>query len=322
MFTVQYRRWSPPKSPIRVEFPAEVLHQVRAETLKDHDRGFLYGLRQHHQEVRLLAARRTPHVNDPLLGGLSVVGVYISRARGEVFLTDADLEYMEQHQAALALVVAGSRAGFFAREPDGSLQAVRSYEEFSMTDAAQRSGPPPRETGVGRPERHSALPPRNPIRWAATMAGLLVVPVAALAYLRPLLSQPAIELDLRQVSGQLVIGWNPRAVAQGGRLDIVDQGNHRFVPVSQGTSSATYAVAGRGDLEVRLVTGSSEGSAHWTGVRFVQSAAPPRFKESEAEVAGQVAALEGEARALRKSIAARTARVAELKHQAEQILQH
>lgn len=320
MLTVHYRRWSPPKSPVRVEFPAEVLHEIRAETCQDHDRGFLYGLRQHQNEVRVLAARRTPHADDPGLTGLVPVGIYISRVRGEVFLTDADLEHMEKHATALALVVAGSRAGFFAREPDGSLQAVRSYEEFSVIDAAHRSEPS--RSGAAETERavrHPALPPRSPGRWAATMMGLLVVPVAALAYLHPLLPQPPIELSLHEVSGQLVIAWNPRAVQRGGRLEIVDQGKRTVLPVSRGSSSATYAMAG-GDVEVRLATDRNEGAARWSRARFVRPTAPVPSQTAAGDVAEEVAALEREARRLRESIAGRAARVEELTRQAGEIL--
>ena len=55
-----------------------------------------------------------------------------------MFLTDDDLANFESHQGVLALVVAGGRAGFFVREPDGSVQAIRSHEEFKVADAASR----------------------------------------------------------------------------------------------------------------------------------------------------------------------------------------
>ena len=60
------------------------------------------------------------------------MGVFFSRIRGEVFLTETDLAFFNEHQSEVALVVAGDRAGFFVREADGSIQTVRSHEEFSI----------------------------------------------------------------------------------------------------------------------------------------------------------------------------------------------
>ena len=71
-------------------------------------------------------------------GWLGAGGHFICRARGEVFLTDDDLANLERHHGVLALVIAGGRAGFFVREPDGSVQAIRSHEEFRVADAATR----------------------------------------------------------------------------------------------------------------------------------------------------------------------------------------
>ena len=149
MVTVQYRRWCPPQSPLRIEFPPQLLHDVRLESAQPPRRvalrwiprfnrvvnqssGLLFGVR-HEDEVRVLTARASD--------GLSPVGTFVWRERGEVFLTDDDLADFEKHQGVLALVVAGGQAGFFVREADGSMQAIRSHEEFKVADAASRPVP-------------------------------------------------------------------------------------------------------------------------------------------------------------------------------------
>ncbi len=105
MVTVQYRRWCPPQSPLRIEFPPELLHDVRLEVAAQPERrlplrwiprlnrvvtqssGLLFGVRNE-DEVRVLAARASD--------GLSPVGTFVCRERGEVFLTDNDLASFEQ----------------------------------------------------------------------------------------------------------------------------------------------------------------------------------------------------------------------------------
>ena len=76
MVTVHYRRWCPPQSPLRIEFPPELLHDVRLEEraaaravsrlrwiprfnrVVNQSSGLLFGVR-HEDEVRVLAARAT-----------------------------------------------------------------------------------------------------------------------------------------------------------------------------------------------------------------------------------------------------------------------
>ena len=59
------------------------------------------------------------------------IGVFFSRIRGEIFLTEVDLEYMMAQQSELALVVAGAQAGFFVPAAPMDLfnpcEATRSF---------------------------------------------------------------------------------------------------------------------------------------------------------------------------------------------------
>ena len=283
MVTVQYRRWCPPQSPLRIEFPPELLHHVRLESnepvrgvalrwiprlnrVVNQSSGLLYGLRQG-DEVRVLEARAH---DGAAPGGLEPVGTFVCRARGEVFLTDDDLAAFEQHQGALALVVAGGRAGFFVRELDGSVQAIRSHEEFKVADAASRPSVP----SVAADEL-PALAPRWSHSWRrlAACAAILAVPAGAFAYLRPLLQGMPIALTIREEAGQLVMGWNAGTLAESGRLEIHDGAEQAIVLLPPGTSSATYRPEGR-DVEVRLSTGTRAGSARWEQARFATSASP------------------------------------------------
>ncbi len=324
MVTVHYRRWCPPQSPLRIEFPPELLHDIRLKGAQparafpsrwrpffnrdlNQSRGVLFGVR-HKDEVRVLTARgNPPDARDVKLDGLSPVGTFVCRARGEVFLTDDDLENFEKHQGVLALVVAGGQAGFFVREPDGSVQAIRSHEEFQVADAAARPA-------SGETDAVAELPapaPRFRHAWkrAVACAGLLAIPAGAFAYLRPLLPHLPIALAVREEAGQLVIGWNAGAVTEGGRLEIQDGSDRTILMLAPGTSSATYGLQGD-DVEVRLTTDSRMGGAHWEAARFVTQT--PRRAPESSVLRDRIDSLTLEARKLRRSLAAGQAKSKEL----------
>ena len=325
MVTVHYRRWCPPQSPLRIEFPPELLHDVRLEGAQPPRRlplrwiprlnrvvnqssGLLFGVR-HDDEVRVLTARADQSDSTP--GGLSPVGTFVCRERGEVFLTDDDLANFESHQGVLALVVAGGRAGFFVREPDGSVQAIRSHEEFKVADAASRPA-------SGRTNAAVELPAPAPRSWwqarlawkrVAACAAFLVVPVGAFAYLQPLLPHMPIALAIREEAGQLVIGWNAGALAQGSRLEIQDGSERTILMLPANASSATYGPQGD-DVEVRLSTDTRMGGAHWEAARFVSKT--PRGMLASSALQDRIGALTLEAQELRRSLAAGQARTKEL----------
>jgi hypothetical protein len=308
MVTVYYRRWCPPKSPLRIEFRAELLDDVRKECVQpslfhpeiNQSSGLLFGVRQQ-DEVRVLSARAG--------SGLAPLGIFVCRARGEVFLTEDDLANFEKHQGVLALVVAGSQAGFFVREPDGSIQAIRSHEEFPVAPLAS-----PAVEKKTRPRREIQWPVPAPGIWPAwkrmaACAAVLAIPAGAFAYLRPLLRLP-IALALREEAGQLVIGWNAGALMDGSRLEIRDGSERTLVMLPARTSSATYGPQG-GDVEVRLTTDTRAGGAHWEAARFITRAprgTPPAFGAIQDRITG----LKREAQALRRSLVQRQAREKEL----------
>jgi proteasome lid subunit RPN8/RPN11 len=128
--------------------------------------GLLYGVREA-QAVRIMAIRPSvcEHSNgpafrfserdrsalreqirqdqeDPRLEGLVCVGWYVSHTRTEITLSESDQEIFSAFFAQpwqVTLVVRPSRggnmrAGFFVREPDGAVNATRSYLEFTFPD--------------------------------------------------------------------------------------------------------------------------------------------------------------------------------------------
>jgi proteasome lid subunit RPN8/RPN11 len=101
----------------------------------------------------LLSPRDQQRLKDLLVkvrhrsSGLEPVGWYHSHTRSEICLTESDLDlhnrlFPEMWQVALVLRPATSqptRAGFFFREPGGSIRASASYQEFKLEPL--RSGP-------------------------------------------------------------------------------------------------------------------------------------------------------------------------------------
>jgi hypothetical protein len=204
------RRWCPPQSPVRVEFSSDLLIEVWGPEEAIEKTGDLFGLRND-REISVLATR-PEHAEAP-----EKVGIFVSRARGEVFLTESNLGLFQKEQAVVALVVAGDKAGFFVRELDGSIQSVRSHEEFSVS----------RPVPIGS----------SHWRWVWPAAGGLV----ALALLLPAFPKRPLHSPTLRVSEeqeQLHIGWKP---GQQAVLEIVDGGDRIAIPVSPDQSSATYA---------------------------------------------------------------------------------
>ncbi|HLK48746.1 MAG TPA: Mov34/MPN/PAD-1 family protein [Bryobacteraceae bacterium] len=102
-------------------------------------------------------------LRQPFPGGLRPVGWYHSHTRSEIALSEADLDihnryFPERWQVALVLrpsTLQPTQAGFFFREPDGTIQAQHSYHEFAVealplqqvpASAPQSSPGPMRET--------------------------------------------------------------------------------------------------------------------------------------------------------------------------------
>jgi len=248
MRTVEFRIWDPEASPLRVEFPADLIRSLGiAETS-----GVLYGSR-HGREIRVFT------VEAPENEEQEKVGVFVSRIRGEVFLTETDLAFFKQHQSEIALVVAGDRAGFFVREADGSIQTVRSHEEFS----------------IARPQV-AAVPKESPARTRvpalAGLVALAVLPIAGLAVFPQRAADRPVDLQVREIGGQLRISWKPRRNAV---LAIDDGGRRLAIPVYANQSNVTYARRGS-EVEVSLLTLDAANQSHRESALYIAATGPSR----------------------------------------------
>lgn len=257
-------REAPSQSPVKIEIPPAVLHEVQSKGQRAGERGYLLGFREGNI-VQVMAAVAALDSGDSRLAELDIVGVYASRARGEVFLTDADLEHAESVPNGVALVVAGKRAGFFPREANGSIQAVRSREEFTISEAAKPAAVG--QSSRPRHTRHPALPPVSRWKRIAMAVGLLAGPIAGMAYLRDRMPLPPLNVTVQESNGQLVIGWDRSAVAGGGYLEIAEGEIRSVLSVGKDSTSALYSPT-TGDVEVRLKAGGRTGMAHWKAARY------------------------------------------------------
>ena len=309
--------WAPPDSPVKVEYSSALLRAVRVGAGQNEITGVLFGVRGDDHTVRVVAARPSADqraVRDPRLTGLEPVGIFASRLRGEVFLTEDDLQRFEnaENGALVALVVAGTRAGFFVHEPDGSLQSIKSHLEFEVAD-----GPPPVVIPVvpERPKREPRKidPPKfltdSPrLKWGRSAIALALV--ASLGMATPWLAQaglraiprPPLRLAVREEAGTLRILWNPAAIRGPATLEIRDGAETRSIDV-RSLSSLSYSRR-TGDVEIRL----DGESAHFIGPSSDAELAISRV----ALARENVAELDAEAQDLKTAAAIRARRVAEI----------
>lgn len=198
-----------------MEYASSLLREIQLEAAGREFGGVLYGMRVH-GGFRLLSTR--------MQAGSEPVGIFAVRIRGEVFMTESDLEQLGDRD--IALVLAGEKAGFFVREADGSMQSVQSYEEFPAPPA-------------GAPRKRRRL---RELVLALACLGLLP------AALIPPHRAPPIGLALHAESGQLHIAWNRSGP---GSLGIVDGAVRTQIPVSPDLASATY-LPRTGDVRIEL----------------------------------------------------------------------
>jgi hypothetical protein len=201
--------WAPPKSPVRIEYSDDLLKQLGRGCRRHDLEGVLYGIRRENN-IRITATDRR--------NAFEPVGIYAARTRGRVFLTESDLTRLETVDG-VALVIAGSSAGFFVREPDGSIQSIQSYQELAIPEE-----PAPR---------------RSPWAWLA--AGSLVI------LAMPFLCLPSQSLTIRADHQQLRVSWNR---GTPGTLEILDAGHRATVPITASLTSLTY-VPRTSNVEIR-----------------------------------------------------------------------
>jgi hypothetical protein len=250
---------------LRIEYPPALLREVRIASAMVDAFGMLYGVR-HDNTIRLVSTRGR--------AGLEPLGVFASRVRGAVFLAEDDLERFEKADSHVALVIAAENAGFFVRDAAGSIETVRSYEEFSIHPAPQPVVDPVIRRLVRKP-------------WPWLWAACLPVALAPFLYFLPvhfLMHKAPAPLALRvsEDAGQLRISWT---VPTEEKLTVIDGGARTFIPITREQSTATYARR-TGDVTVGI------GAAQ---VRFVGAELPPseieRTRAVIAELKSRIASL-------------------------------
>ncbi|MBV8847898.1 MAG: hypothetical protein JO307_34220 [Bryobacterales bacterium] len=220
--------WSPPQSPLRIEYTGDFWKQFQRDPARIETFGLLYG-RAENNTVRL--ANKESGEQHP-------IGIYFLRSRGEVFLTESNINLFESYGASVALVISGAKAGFFVRDFNGSLQSVRSYQEVQV----------PR---LGRKRGKAGL--------AAGIVFIAAAPLAALAYFQGSVNTG---LSVREQGNVLNISWKS---GRSGELKISEGAIQTVIAVLPDQSGVNYIRSGEGDVNVVLTVKPSAPS--WASLK-------------------------------------------------------
>jgi hypothetical protein len=205
---------------------------------------------------------------NPESGGLEQIGVFVSRIRGEVFLTESDLRFLAEQGSELALVVVGSQAGFFVRESNGSIQTVRSHEEFPVRPASLAI----RESEVAVRPRAIVKKPRRGVPAGVIALGLFpVVALAAVAVFPQRAATPR-SIEVHEIDHQLRISWEP---AQSAILTIDDAGGRVSIPVYPDQTTVTYVPRGD-EIDVGLAGVDESNHFQRVSTHYVGAIGPGR----------------------------------------------
>jgi len=135
--------------------------QAMREIVCEHARGPSFLLSDNDRTA--LAEQLTRNQEDHKLDGMVAVGWFLSHTRGEITLTESDLETFNTFFGApwqITLVIRPGRtgfmrAGFFVRESDGVVKSERSYLDFSFPDRPVAPDRPPRDRGLPAERRNA-----------------------------------------------------------------------------------------------------------------------------------------------------------------------
>ena len=296
--------WAVAESPVSIEYSLVVIEEIRRVVAEGYQRlsrgglevgGVLYG-KQEGNTVQIQAMReiacehaRGPSFllsdndraaltaqlsrdrEDPRLQGMTAVGWFLSHTRGEIALTESDLEafktfFPEPWQVTLVVRPGRAgfmRAGFFVREADGAVKGERSYLDFNFPDRpVGMPDRPPREPGRPAESRgafHQDTPasydaptfgqvpvpeylpyPERRRKWpwgvVAVVLAAAVVAIFGLRLFAPRVPPEPIALSVAESDGQLQIRWNHSSAtiagAARGTLEITDGQEPRSIPLT------------------------------------------------------------------------------------------
>ena len=136
--------------------------QAMREIVCEHARGPSFLLSD--KDRAALREQLAPGQEDPRLEGMVALGWFLSHTRGEIALTESDLETFNAFFPApwqITLVIRPGRtgfmrAGFFVRESDGAVKSERSYLDFSFPDRPAAPDRPARDRGGPLGDRRNA----------------------------------------------------------------------------------------------------------------------------------------------------------------------
>jgi hypothetical protein len=188
--------WAVAESPLTIEYSLVVLEEIRHGVTEGFQRlsrggievgGVLYGMHEGStvqiQAMReivcehargpsfllsdndraALAEQLARNQEDHKLEGMLAVGWFLFHPRGEIALTESDLETFNAFFPApwqITLVIRPGRmglmrAGFFVRESDGAVKSERSYQDFSFPDRPAAPDRPPPDRGAPGDRRNA-----------------------------------------------------------------------------------------------------------------------------------------------------------------------
>ena len=233
--------------------------------------------------------------HDSELSGMQPIGWYQSHTRSDVFLSEKELHFYQRYfpemwQVALVLRpnrFGPVRAGFFFREPDGSVQAASSRDEFDIEPVPAKPVERLLEDGAAAETTPVPVPPApvvsRPRRRWAWIATPIAVTLAAVLLWNIRTPAPA-DLTLRalDMGGQLRIDWNhaSRVIQQSrsGAIEIEDGTYKVHNELSQEdlrSGSITY-LRNTGHVQVSLVVRGTDRGTQTAVLRF--SGSPPVTK--------------------------------------------
>jgi hypothetical protein len=172
----------------------------------EHARGPTFHLSDNDRAA--LTAQLVRDKEDMRLEGMLVVGWFLSHTRSDVTLQQSDLDtysafFPESWQVTMVVHpgrAGAMRAGFFVREPDGTVKGERSYQEFNfpdrlagMLDRTPRERRPPMDPPPGDrlpTARYPAMPDGPGLRETTDPRESLDEPPAA-RFEAPLFGQPS-----------------------------------------------------------------------------------------------------------------------------------
>jgi hypothetical protein len=286
--------WDPPHSPLRIEYSSGLLREVRVAGERADAFGPLFGVRRG-QTIRLLATHTE--------AGLEPLGAFASRVRGEVFLTEQDLQRFDNVSACAMLVVSGESAGFFVRDTTGTIGAVCSYREVASPESRRAADSPEVVGATNRPKR-----PARTIASAILPVATILLAVMLLARGR---SQSPSDGNLSEDHGQLRISWNATSQRV---LTIVDGGERISLAIAPRQASLTY-IRHSGDVTIGI--GSEQ-------FRYIGPAPPPSQIQQERiqHERERIETLESRIKELRGTLASGQTQLAKLESHSRYLIPH